>query len=87
VTAEVTLAADAFGDKRLLHFARGQAPGRRVWAIDGTGSFGPGVTSFLLEHGEGVVEIDRPARPARRNRAKSDPLDAALAARSVFQRY
>src|SRR5207247_4425990 len=53
VAAEVTLAADAFGYKRLLRFAREQAPGRRVWAIEGTGSFGAGLTSFLLEQGAG----------------------------------
>jgi transposase len=86
VTAEVTLAADAFGYKRLLRFAREQAPARRVWAIEGTGSFGAGLTSFLLEQGEWVVEIDRPARPARRNGAKSDALDATRAAREALSR-
>ncbi len=86
VTAEITLAADAFGYKRLLRFAREQAPGRRVWAIEGTGSFGAGLTSFLLEQGEWVVEIDRPARPARRDGAKSDALDAGRAAREALSR-
>src|SRR6266571_921415 len=66
VTAETTVAADAFGYKRLLRFAGEQAHGRRVWAIEGTGSFGAGLTSFLLERGEWVVEVDRPARPRRR---------------------
>jgi hypothetical protein len=86
VTAEATVAADAFGYKRLLRFAREQASGRRVWAIEGTGSFGAGLTSCLLEQGEWVVEIDRPARPARRNGAKSDALDAARAAREALAR-
>jgi transposase len=86
VTAEVTLAADAFGYKRLLGFAGEHAQGRRVWAIEGTGSFGAGLTSFLLEKGEWVVEIDRPERPARRNGAKSDALDAARAAREALSR-
>ena len=44
VTAEATVATDAIGYKRLLRFARTQAPGRRVWAIEGTGSFGAGLT-------------------------------------------
>ena len=70
VMAEATVAAAAFGYKRLLRFASEQAPGRRVWAIEGTGSFGAGLTSVLLEQGEWVVEVDRPARPARRNGAK-----------------
>ena len=86
VTAETTVAADAFGYKRLLRFAGEQAHGRRVWAIEGTGSFGAGLTSFLLERGEWVVEVDRPARPARRNGAKSDELDAARAAGEALSR-
>jgi transposase len=40
---------DAFGNRRLLDFAREHSPGRRVWAIEGTGSFGAGLTTFLLE--------------------------------------
>jgi transposase len=82
----VTIPTDAFGAKRVLAFARGQAPGRRVWAIEGTGSYGSGLTTFLLEQGEWVVEIDRPRRPARRNGAKSDELDAVRAAREALGR-
>jgi transposase len=86
VIAETTVVADAFGYTRLLRFAREQAPGRRVWAIEGTGSFGAGLTAFLLEQTEWVVEVDRPARPARRNGAKSDQLDAARAANEALSR-
>jgi transposase len=86
VTAEATVAADAFGYKRLLRFARERAVGRRVWAIEGTGSFGAGLATFLLEQGEWVVEVDRPSRPARRNGAKSDELDAARAAGEALSR-
>ena len=77
---------DAMGYKRALAFATLHAPGRRVWAIEGTGSFGSGLTTFLLENGEWVVEIDRPARPARRDGAKSDELDAVRAAREALSR-
>jgi transposase len=59
---------------------------RRCWAIEGTGSFGAGLTTDLLEQGEWVIEIDRPARPARRNGAKSDVLDAYRAAREAMGR-
>lgn len=86
VVAQTTLVADAFGYRRLLAFAREHAPTRRVWAIEGTGSFGAGLTSYLLEQGEWVVEIDRPARPARRNGAKTDGLDAVRAAREALAR-
>jgi transposase len=86
LVAGTTIPADAFGYKRVLAFGQSRAPGRRAWAIEGTGSFGAGLTTFLLEQGERVVEIDRPARPARRDGAKSDELDAARAAREALSR-
>ena len=86
VVAHLTVPSDAFGAKRVLAFARAHGAGRRVWAIEGTGSFGAGLTTYLLEQGEWVVEIDRPARPARRNGAKSDELDAVRAAREALSR-
>jgi len=86
VVAETTVTADAGGYRRLLQFVRARTEGHRVWAIEGTGSFGAGLTGFLLEQGEWVVEVDRPARPARRDGAKSDRLDAARAAREALTR-
>src|SRR2546428_5951089 len=86
VEAEASVSADVRGYRRLLGFARERAPGRRVWAIEGTGSFGSGLTTFLLERGEWVAEVDRPARPARRTGAKSDQLDAARAACEALAR-
>jgi hypothetical protein len=76
VLAQLTVSAEAAGYRQVRQFARRAAAGRRLWVIEGTGSYGAGLTAFLLEHGEAVVEIDRPARPARRNGAKSDELDA-----------
>jgi transposase len=81
-----TVPADAFGYKRLLRFARLHADARRVWAIESSGSYGAGLAIFLLAHGEWVVEIDRPARRARRNGAKSDELDAIRAALEALGR-
>ena len=86
VLAHTECTTDAMGYKRLLAFVDRHASDRRVWAIEGTGSFGSGLTTFLLERGEWVVEIDRPARPARRNGAKSDELDAVRAAREALSR-
>jgi transposase len=86
VAAQTTVAADAFGYKRLLRFARRHAHGPRVWAIESSGSFGAGLTTFMLAHGEWVVEVDRPKRPARRDGAKSDELDAIRAAREALER-
>jgi transposase len=85
VCGELTVPTDAFGNAKVLRFASEHAPGRRVWAIEGTGSFGSGLTTYLLEHDEWVVEIDRPAR-ARRNGAKSDAIDAVRAAREALSR-
>jgi transposase len=82
---ETAIVANPVGYKRLLGFARRHAGGRRVWAIESSGSFGAGLAAFLLEHGEWVVEVERPARPARRNGAKSDELDALRAAREALR--
>ena len=85
-TAHRTVPANPIGYLCGYRFAVEQAPGRRVWAIEGTGSYGAGLTAYLLEQGEWVVEIDRPARPARRNGAKTDDLDAVRAAREALGR-
>ena len=86
--ADTTLATDAFGYRKMLAWVRERTGGAesRCWAIEGTGSFGAGLTTYLLEQGEWVVEIDRPARPPRRNGAKSDLLDAYRAAREALSR-
>jgi transposase len=57
-----------------------------VWAIERTGGYGAGLTRFLAANPEQVVELDRPKRAARRHGAKSDPLDAARAARQALGR-
>jgi transposase len=86
VLTHATVATTTAGHRQLLRVAQRHAPGRRVWAVEGTGSFGAGLTSLLVDHGEWVVEVDRPKRPARRNGAKSDVLDATRAAREVLAR-
>ena len=45
---------------------------------------GAGLARYLTEHGVTVLEVARPDRRQRRNRGKSDPLDAEAAARSVL---
>jgi hypothetical protein len=44
---DITIVANPIGYKRLLRFARRHARGRRVWAIESSGSFGAGLTAFL----------------------------------------
>jgi transposase len=80
----VTVASDAFGHRRLLAFAQERAEGRRLWAIEGVGSYGAGLGCFLLGPGEHVAEVDRPRRPVQRSGAKSDELDAVRAGREAL---
>ena len=58
----------------------------RAWAIEGTGGHGAGLSRHLLQMSQIVIELDRPKRAARRNGAKSDPLDAIRAAREAMAR-
>lgn len=54
--------------------------------IEGTGSYGAGLTRWLRARGLAVLEVERPHRgdrQARRRRGKSDPIDAEAAARAV----
>jgi transposase len=77
----LTIAASRTGYRRALRLARTQAPGRRVWALEGTGSYGAGLARFLEERSERVFEVERPRREGARGRLKSDALDAERAAR------
>jgi transposase len=85
VLEQATVPASPAGYRQLLKLAS-QQPGQRVWAIEGTGGYGAGLTRFLAAHAEQVVELDRPKRTARRHGAKSDALDAIRAAREALGR-
>jgi len=84
VLAQTTVRADAAGYRQLLGFAKLHVPGRRLWAVEGAGSFGAGLAAFLTGCGERVVKVGRPKRPARRTPAKSDALDAIRAGREAL---
>jgi hypothetical protein len=59
--------------------------GRLIRAgVEGTGTYGAGLTRHLTQAGVTVVEVDRPNRQRRRRRGKSDPIDAEAAARAVL---
>ena len=51
--------------------------------IEGTGSYGAGLTRHMPAAGVRVVEVDRSDRQDRRRQGKSDPLDAVSAARAA----
>jgi transposase len=83
--AVVTAAADAGGYRILLAWARQHAPGPRLaWAVEGTRAHGLGLTRYLQAHGQSVIEASRPQRASRRPGGKSDPADAARAARDAL---
>jgi transposase len=52
--------------------------------VEGTGSYGAGLTHHLQDLGIAVVEVDRPNRQRRRRQGKSDTHDAISAARAAF---
>jgi hypothetical protein len=52
--------------------------------VEGTGSYGVGLSRFLHDLDVDVVEVDRPNRQARRRLGKSDPVDAVSAARAAL---
>lgn len=85
VLDEITVEATEQGYGELVKFANNY-PMLRAWAIEGTGGHGAGLSRHLLEMSEIVIELDRPKRAARRNGAKSDPLDAIRAAREAMAR-
>ena len=56
----------------------------RTFAVEGTGSYGAGLSRFLREKGHAVHEVCRPDRRARQQHGKTDHLDAEVAARAVL---
>ena len=82
VVFETAVAADSGGYADALAVAEAYAPGRRAFAVEGTGSYGAGLTRFLTGRGERVFEVGR--LPKQRGRGKTDALDAVRAARSVL---
>lgn len=55
-----------------------------AFGIEGTGSYGAGLSRQLLSQGHTVVEVTRPNRQLRYTHGKTDSLDAEGAARSVL---
>jgi transposase len=52
--------------------------------VEGTGSWGVGLSRLLHDHEIVVVEVDRPNRQNRRRVGKSDTIDAIAAARAAL---
>ena len=83
VHAHLADSADGAGYRRMLTWAGQHAPGRRIWALEGTGSFAAGLVVFLGDAGEKVVEV---GALKRARGAKNDRIDAIRAARQALAR-
>src|SRR5438445_451191 len=52
--------------------------------VEGTGSWGAGLSRHLRARGLNVIEVNQPDRHKRRRKGKSDRIDAEVAARAVL---
>ena len=83
---ESNVPTTAKGYEKLLRWTEGFGPVRCA-GIEGTSSYGAGLTRHLRARGIEVLEVERPKhrrRSSRRNLEKSDPSDAERAARAVL---
>lgn len=85
LVASTVVPATAAGYQELVRFVSARSSGLRLWAVEGTRSYGIGLSRFLETSGELVAEIDGPKRSARK-RGKSDEIDALRAAHEALSR-
>ena len=71
------------GYAELLEWLESFGPVTRV-GIEGTGSYGAGLSRSIVAHGIDVVEVDCPNRQDRYREGKSDTIDAVSAARGAL---
>ncbi len=83
VVAAELFPTDTAGCEGLLVWAEQFGPVDRI-GVEGTGSWGKGLTQTLFEAGHTVVEVNRPNRQRRRRRGKTDVTDAIAAALAVI---
>ena len=75
---EYQLAATAKGYEVLESWAIGLGE-VAAFGVEGTASYGAGLTRHLASRGHTVIEVNRPDRSTRRRLGKSDPVDAEMA--------
>ncbi len=86
--ASITVPTTPAGNADLLAWAGSLGATVVAFAVEGTGSYGASLTRFLQAKGQYVVEATRPKREdaaVRRNRGKSDAIDALLAAQRLHR--
>jgi transposase len=69
--ASTTISANSKGYQTLEAWATSLGTVRAI-GIEGTGSYGAGLSRFLTEHGHTVFEVNRPHRQLRHQKGKSD---------------
>ncbi|HEX2297258.1 MAG TPA: transposase, partial [Pseudonocardiaceae bacterium] len=80
---EITISVDRAGYEQLEQWAARH--GEKIsFGIEGSGSYGAGLASFLRRRGYRVIEVNRPDRRIRHLHGKNDPLDAESAGRAVL---
>jgi transposase len=80
---DCSVSADRAGYAKMVAWARALGS-IDVVGIEGTGSYGVGLASYVRRQALRVVEVNHCDRRKRRNDGKSDTLDAETAARSVL---
>lgn len=78
-----SIPATAAGYRKLVRWADAHGP-VQAYGIEGTGSYGAGLSRALTSQGRYVIEVDRPNRRLRRQHGKKDTIDAEAAARAVL---
>ena len=73
--AALSIPANAKGYKELESWSRSLG-NVEVFGIEGTGSYGGGLSRSLLSHDQTVIEVMRPNRQLRFLHGKSDNIDA-----------
>lgn len=83
VVSTETFTADKRGYQDVIT-ALADAGGVTLVGVEGTNSYGAGLTRALTRADYTVTEVLRPTRQVRRMHGKSDPIDAIAAARTVL---
>ena len=84
--ATIKISNDSGGFAELLAWIFEHAPGPRLAvSIEGTRSYGVGLSRAIAAAGLMVIECEQPNRKQRRGKGKSDPIDAHLAVLTALQ--
>ncbi len=86
VVDTATFPTSKSGNIRAINWIVRRCPGSVLAAVEGTSSYGAGISGTLLEQGFDVAEVRPGARSTHAHAGKSDVLDSEAAARSVIGR-